>query len=166
MTIRWIENVAWEDVRDGTHSDMGPNAMLIQISDPASQYVPIPKKDFKQIYCFEFLDIEDPDVEKDPNMEEFAIHEPQAAALVELLKYAKENHMNVLVHCFAGICRSGAVVEVGSMMGFTPTDRFRQPNLRVKRMMMEALGIDPGTEEEVADRWIAYYDKLESEGKI
>jgi hypothetical protein len=48
--------------------------------------------------------------------------------------------MNVLVHCHAGICRSGAVVEVGSMMGFTPTDRYRQPNLRVKNKMMKVLG--------------------------
>ena len=48
---------------------------------------------------------------------------------------------NVLVHCHAGICRSGAVVEVGSMIGFTPTERYRQPNLRVKRKMMKELGL-------------------------
>ena len=163
---RWIENVAWDDVKHGWHTDMGENAMLIQISDPASACVPIPKKNFKQIYHLEFLDIEDDDVEKDPSMGEFAITDVQAATLVELLKYALEHHMNVLVHCFAGVCRSGAVVEVGSMMGFTPTDKFRAPNLRVKHKMMKYLGIDPGTEEEVVDRWNAYYDKLESEGKI
>jgi len=48
--------------------------------------------------------------------------------------------MNVIVHCHAGICRSGAVVEVASMMGFTPTDRYRQPNMRVKQKMMKVLG--------------------------
>ena len=47
---------------------------------------------------------------------------------------------NVLVHCHAGICRSGAVVEVGTMLGFTATERFRQPNLRVKHRMMKVLG--------------------------
>ena len=52
-----------------------------------------------------------------------------------------ENSMNVLVHCHAGVCRSGAVVEVGSMMGFTPTDKnIRIPNLRVKQKMMKSLG--------------------------
>ena len=45
-----------------------------------------------------------------------------------------------MVHCHAGICRSGAVVEIGSMLGFTATDRFRQPNLRVKHKMMKVLG--------------------------
>ena len=33
-----------------------------------------------------------------------------------------------------------AVVEVGEIMGFTPTDRFRAPNLLVKHRMMKALG--------------------------
>jgi protein-tyrosine phosphatase len=48
--------------------------------------------------------------------------------------------MNVVVHCHAGICRSGAVVEVASMMGFTPADRLRIPNMRVKHKMMQVLG--------------------------
>jgi len=42
---------------------------------------------------------------------------------------------------FAGICRSGAVVEVATMMGFTASDRYRQPNLRVKHKMMKVLGL-------------------------
>ena len=48
--------------------------------------------------------------------------------------------MNVVVHCYAGICRSGAVCEVGVMMGFNDTERFRSPNLLVKHRMMKALG--------------------------
>jgi hypothetical protein len=32
------------------------------------------------------------------------------------------------------------VVEVATMMGFTPSDRYRQPNLRVKHKMMKVLG--------------------------
>ena len=139
-TIRWIENVAWDDVKHGWHSEMGENAMLIQIMDPASTF-PVPKKQFREVHQFEFLDIEDSDVKMDPNMGEFAITDDQAAQLVELLLKAKENHMNVLVHCFAGICRSGAVCEVGTLLGFTATDRFRQPNLRVKHKMMRELGM-------------------------
>jgi hypothetical protein len=64
----------------------------------------------------------------------------QAAELVRLLQHALENRMNVVVHCYAGICRSGAVCEVGVMMGFNDTERFRSPNLLVKHRMMKALG--------------------------
>jgi predicted protein tyrosine phosphatase len=48
--------------------------------------------------------------------------------------------MNVVVHCMAGICRSGAVVEVGVMMGFNDCEKYRQPNLRVKHKLMKQLG--------------------------
>ena len=130
-----IENVAWDDVKNGWHTDMGENSMLIQIADPAS-FFPTPKKNFKEIHQFEFLD-----VEKDDGFpEEVKCSQEQADELVRLLQHAKNNHMNVLVHCFAGVCRSGAVVEVGTMLGFTATERWRQPNLLVKHRMMKALG--------------------------
>lgn len=135
MTIRWIENVSRYDVENGLHSDMGENALLIQIGDPAS-FFPIPKKDFRVIVQYEFLDAED----EDDFPEELKISDIDAASIVEWLKYALDHSMNVLVHCHAGICRSGAVVEVASMMGFTPTERFRQPNLRVKHKMMKVVG--------------------------
>ena len=136
--IRWIENVSWDDVKNGWHSDMGDNAMLIQIADPAT-FFPEPKKVFKEVHQFEFLDAEDTDVERWGG-DEFFITDEQAKQLVELLLMAKSRSMNVLVHCHAGICRSGAVVEVGTMIGFTATDRYRQPNLRVKHKMMKVLG--------------------------
>lgn len=133
--IRWIENVSWDDVKNGWHSDLGENKMLIQIADPAT-FFPSPKHTFKEIHQFEFLDAEDADGFPD----EAKISDEQAAELVRLLQHALDNSMNVLVHCHAGICRSGAVVEVGTMMGFTATDRYRQPNLRVKHKMMKVLG--------------------------
>lgn len=135
MTQRFIENVSKADVTLGHHYDAGPNAMLIRIQDPAT-YFAIPKQKFKETHCFEFLDAEDSDGFPD----ECKISDEQAVELVTLLQRAIDNHMNVVVHCHAGICRSGAVVEVATMMGFTPTDRFRQPNLRVKHKMMKALG--------------------------
>jgi predicted protein tyrosine phosphatase len=133
---RWIENVSWDAVKNGWHSDMGENAMLIQIADPAT-FFPQPLKTFKEVHQFEFLDAED----NDPWDDDFKISDEQAQQLVDLLNKALANSMNVLVHCHAGICRSGAVVEVGSMMGFTPTERFRMPNLRVKHRMMRVLGL-------------------------
>ena len=136
MTIRWIENVSWDAVKNGWHSDMGDNSMLIQIADPAT-FFPEPKKQFREVHQFQFLDAED----NDPWDDDFKISDEQAAELVRLLQHALDHSMNVLVHCHAGICRSGAVVEVGTMMGFTETERFRQPNLRVKHKMMKVLGL-------------------------
>ena len=136
MSQRFIENVAASDVTTGFHYDCGPNAMLISITDPAG-WKPNPKHNFKEVHEFEFLDAEDEDGFPD----ECKIQDEQAENIIALLNRAKENHMNVVVHCFAGICRSGAVVEVATMMGFTPTDRFRQPNLRVKHKLMKVLGL-------------------------
>jgi rhodanese-related sulfurtransferase len=132
---RWIENVSWDDCKHGRHYDAGPNAMLIQIADPAT-FFPDPHFNFKEAHRFEFLDAED----SDGFDEDFKISDEQAAEIVALLQRALEKSMNVVVHCHAGICRSGAVVEVASMMGFTPTDRLRIPNLRVKHKMMKVLG--------------------------
>lgn len=136
MSQRFIENVSKSDVRLGHHYDAGPNAMLIRIQDPATEFGKI-KYDFKEVYEFEFLDAEDSDGFED----ECKIQDEQAQEIVRLLQRALENRMNVVVHCHAGICRSGAVVEVATMMGFTPADRYRQPNLRVKRKLMQVLGL-------------------------
>ena len=132
----WIENVAASDIPIKFHHDAGPNSMLISIVDPAS-WRPSPAHTFKEIHNFEFLDVEKDDKVLDEAME---CSEEQAAELVRLLQHALDNRMNVVVHCFAGVCRSGAVCEVGVMMGFEDTGRFRSPNLLVKHRMMKALG--------------------------
>ena len=132
----WIENVAAADIPTKFHHDAGENSMLISIVDPAS-WRPTPAHQFKEVHNFEFLDVEEKDHVIDPAMK--CSHE-QAAELVRLLQYALDKRMNVVVHCFAGICRSGAVTEVGVMMGFEDTGRFRSPNLLVKHRMMKALG--------------------------
>jgi len=126
----WIENVAASDIPIGFHHDAGPNSMLISIVDPAS-WRPEAKHQFKERHNFEFLDVEENDHVDDEAMK--CSHE-QAAELVRLLQHALENRMNVVVHCYAGICRSGAVCEVGVMMGFNDT------NLLVKHRMMKVLG--------------------------
>lgn len=132
----WIQNVALSDIPKGHHIAVGENSMLIQIVDPAMEF-PIPRHKFKEIYQFEFLDIE----EKDECIEEaMRCSQEQANELVRLLQHAFENRMDVVVHCHAGICRSGAVAEVGVMMGFRDAEAFRSPNLLVKHRMMKALG--------------------------
>ena len=132
----WIQNVALSDVKKGFHFDAGSNSMLIQIVDPAMEF-PIPKHQFKEVHQFEFLDVE----EKDEVLEEaMKCSQEQANELVRLLQHALDNRMQVVVHCVAGVCRSGAVTEVGVMMGFDDTEVFRSPNLLVKHRMMKALG--------------------------
>ena len=132
----WIQNVSLADIKKGHHIDAGFNSMLIQIVDPAMEF-PTPMYHFREVYQFEFLDLEETDTTID---EDFKISDQQAAELVRLLKRAEDEHMNVVVHCVAGVCRSGAVCEVGVMMGFRDTEVFRSPNLLVKHKMMKCLG--------------------------
>lgn len=132
----WIQNVAAMDVPHGHHVAVKENSMLIQIMDPPATWWPEPKYKFKEVHRFEFLDAED----KDGFPDEAKISDAQAEQLVALLQHALDNHMDVIVHCMAGLCRSGAVCEVGVMMGFQDTEKFRSPNMRVKHKMMKVLG--------------------------
>ena len=132
----WIQNVSMSDIRQGFHMDPGINAMLIQIVDPATEF-PTPLYQFRETHQFKFLDAERDD--KFPD--EAKITDVQAQELVRLLQHALDQHMNVIVHCHAGVCRSGAVAEVGVIMGFQDTEAFRSPNLLVKHRMMKVLGM-------------------------
>ena len=132
----WIQNLARSDITQGFHIDPGVNAMLIQIADPPGDF-PVPKYQFREVHQFEFLDVEEKDYVLE---EEMRCSHEQAAELVRLLQHALENRMNVIVHCHAGVCRSGAVCEVGVMLGFDDTEAFRAPNLLVKHRMMKQLG--------------------------
>lgn len=143
----FIENCAWDDVKHGWHFDCGPRAVLIQIADPAT-FFPVPKHKFEKVYQFEFLDAEDHD---DRFPDEVKIQDDQAKEIVEILISALAEKRNVIVHCHAGICRSGAVVEVASILGFIPTQRYRQPNLRVKHRMMRCLGLTYDSKEKPYD---------------
>jgi protein tyrosine phosphatase len=131
----WIQNVSMSDIKQGFHIDPGFNSMLIQIVDPAYEF-PVPKYQFREVHQFEFLD-----AERDDNFpDEAKITDEQAKQLTDLLLKAYGQRMNVIVHCHAGVCRSGAVCELGVMLGFKDTESFRSPNLLVKHKMMKALG--------------------------
>ena len=132
----WIQNVAKEDIPKGFHFDPGYNSMLIQIVDPDDEF-PIPKYTFRETHQFKFLDLE----EEDRCDESLKISDQQAAQIAHLLTHALENKMNVVVHCFAGVCRSGAVVEVGTMLGFRDPECFRSPNKMVKDKLMKVLNL-------------------------
>ena len=149
----WIENVSLENIKRGYHFDPGINSMLIQIVDPDMEF-PEPKCSFKEIHQFKFLDLE----EDDPYGYDQKITDDQAKVIAELLQRALDSYMNVIVHCHAGVCRSGAVAEVGITMGFQDTQVFRAPNLMVKHKLLKALGMNYDVNEKLSELgWSEYW---------
>ena len=129
----FITNISRQEIIDGTHEDAGKNSLLIQIVDFFDSF-PEPKHKFKHVLQFKFDDIE--------NEGPTSITQEQAEAIANAISFARAHDMNVVVHCFAGICRSGAVVECGVQIGFNPPDRVRWPNTLVKHKIQKALGIE------------------------
>ena len=127
----FIQNVSRAAAKTGEHISPGRNSMLISITDPCQEYL-TPAFPFKEIHRFEFLDTDD-------ESNEFSCTSLQATELVLLLEYALDNEMNVIVHCNAGIYRSGAVAEIGVIMGFRDTHTHRIPNVLIKNLMMRKL---------------------------
>ena len=147
----WIQNVSKIDIATGNHKHPGDNCMLIQILDPDEGF-PRPKHQFNEIHQFEFLDVEghgytnfgDGEI---TDVSDALITTEQAQQIAKLLLRARDKKMNVIVHCHAGIFRSGAVAEVGVMLGFVDTGAFRSPNRLVKHSIMAALGMKYDTKE-------------------
>lgn len=149
----WIINIPGYYLPTAFHPDPGPNSVLIQIADPleggwslAEQQAsfPVPKFPFPKSYQFRFLDMTDDNLERmdSESQEHFKsglITDEQASDIADILMRAYEKQSNVVVHCSAGICRSGAVCEVGVMMGFEDIKNNRIPNLLVKRKLIEQL---------------------------
>lgn len=129
-----IQNIAWYDLIHGYHIP-SEDAVLIQITDPDTA-PPEPLNQFYRRHTIRFLDL---DQETDTNRSVVCSH-AQATDLVRMLQQALKEDRDVVVHCTAGVCRSGAVAEVGTMMGFEDTGSFRIPNVLVKTRMMRALG--------------------------
>lgn len=131
----WITNVSYKDIEYGDH----PHAdVLIQIMCPSMDF-PTPKVHFREVHQFHFLDLERNEL---PELEDGKITDIQAANIILVLQRALEGNKNVLVHCVAGVSRSGAVVDVGVTMGFEDTDAYRSPNLLVKHKLLKALGME------------------------
>jgi predicted protein tyrosine phosphatase len=140
----WIENVSKSNANAGIHYDTEGRGVLISIIDPCSSEVQ-PKHKFLEIHRFEFLDTED-------ETDEFSISDEQAQRIAEILVHCKRENLNVVCHCTAGLCRSGAVTECGIMIGFKDTERNRLPNVLVKGKIMKALGIHYTSDKDLEDR--------------
>jgi predicted protein tyrosine phosphatase len=130
----WIQNISLAEAATGGHPDPGSNAMLIQILSAGRDFPKSPYP-FKETYRFHFSDIED----NHPRAEAEGITDRQAAEIARVLVRALRKGMNVIVHCHAGIYRSGAVCDVGTLLGFYDTQRMRIPNKRVRSKLIVAL---------------------------
>ncbi len=135
----FIENVSFLDVINGYHTvPRLDKSLLIQIVDPTMEF-PTPARPFNRVEQFAFYDVEN----NDPLFEEGGFTQEEAARMAALLKEAYENDMDVIVHCVAGVCRSGAIVEVATLIGFPDPLLYRSPNATVKTMLMRALDLTP-----------------------
>lgn len=128
-----IYNSDLMDVNTGRCKIWGDNCVLISISDPVSAYTVNPVQKFKYTFSYEFLDIED-------KTNDFSITDFQARSIAAVLQSCYDTDTDVLVHCFAGVCRSGAVAEVGEMLGFEYIGTYKQPNVLVKKKLMKQFG--------------------------
>lgn len=133
-----IENQSMINILTGAHSLEARNSILIQITDPDRDFVePYFKGDFIKIYQFKFYDVTQPLWGRGCLLE--PITQDQADEIFDILLNAYDIGVDVLVHCYAGLCRSGAVVEVGTIMGFEAVHENRIPNVEVKSKLLRAL---------------------------
>ena len=134
----FIANFSKEQIQKGLHFDIWQPTVLIQIQDPdTTEFVSSPlQSKFIEIHQFKFWDDEDDNVENN-------ISENQAEKIAQVLQNCFDNNINIMVHCHAGICRSGAVVEAGSLLGFDIPDGInkRIPNRLVFNKIRKHLGL-------------------------
>lgn len=138
----WIQNVSLAAAISGLHYFDPGKTVLIRIMDRGTMTWPdvLYQDKFVDIFKFDFDDEED---WTNPNV----ISQPQAAKLANILTWAKNQKLNIVVHCHAGLCRSGAVAECGHLIGFQDVEEIRIPNVLVKTRIRHELGFSHTWEE-------------------
>lgn len=131
-----INNISMYDFENKNYRFRPEDTIVIQIVDNDMNF-PVNDDPFFEIHQFKFLDVEKETVVIDPS---FKISDSIAGIIVRVLQKGLDLNKNILVHCIAGCCRSGAVTEVGVMMGYDDTYSHRIPNSHVKYMLMKQLG--------------------------
>lgn len=128
----WIQNYSLADVVAGNHRRAN-GGVLIRISDPDVNLRKANlEDDFGVIHHFWFYD---------HDYSEGGITQSQGDMIASILTDCLQSNTSIIVHCTAGICRSGAVVECAKMIGFDVLRDNRIPNVRVKKAIMYALGL-------------------------
>ena len=134
----FIQNISLADAIAGVHRDPGGNAMLIRILDVQDWDVKAPAHPFKDVRVLRFDDLSagwaDP--------VKFARRGPRqehADDILLALAEAHERGMNVVVHCRAGVARSGAVSLAAELVfGFESCGNPRNPNSSLLEMMLRS----------------------------
>lgn len=109
--------------------EVGFQDWLFSIIDPTRAPVKV-HSEFDQVFTWSFADVEFGETN--------AMRPDQAQRMAHLIREAKQLNKNVWVHCTAGICRSGAVVEVLGHLGWTVVNDFspaRVPNAHVFNLL-------------------------------
>lgn len=132
--MAYIGNYAKRDVELGrlwsVPQSKNPR-ILIRILDPDMEESSV-IGDYQAIHVFKFLDVNEAHEYGAPTVQD-------AQAILAILQEALATETDVIVHCTAGICRSGAVTEIGTVLGFEPMHNTRIPNVLLKNMMMRLL---------------------------
>lgn len=134
--MAWIQNVSLSNAINGMHYFVPHKTVLIRIQDFGNiNFQPVLYDDkFVEVHKFCFNDNDDPnDISN--------ITESQAKQIADILKNCKDKGYNIVVHCVAGLCRSGAVADVGILYGFEDTETRKIPNMLVKNRLKEQLGL-------------------------
>ena len=117
-----IQNVSRAAIMAGEHI---PAKFLISICDPDQEYAQH-GKEFDHILRLKFWDTND--------MVDGCFQEDHAKSIIDFLEKAIEMDSDVVVHCNAGICRSGAVSQIGGILGFQEVRGTQSPNVLVKNL--------------------------------
>ena len=133
---------------------------LISISDAAGW--PIQVRDpFAKVFEFFFDD------ESDPNWPGI-MQQSQAVEMANIIRQAKDQDKNLWVHCTAGMCRSGAVVEILGLLGWTIVEGFspaRLPNTHVFKMLrlqFDELKNSWELDDQMGEKWQFYKNWIDS----
>lgn len=140
----YVTNLSMSDVVQGRFPDWAnQNTVLIQIQDvdhaPTARFANVKKRSrFVSVYQFRFDDVDNYTVKYYT-----PITDDQAEDLARIIKHAKENNLNIVVHCHAGLCRSGAIKTLCVRYGFEDIDnKDAFPNALVMKKVGNLLGIN------------------------
>jgi len=145
--MSYIENISLIRAMNGDYQNDPSSSIMIRILDPDARPEDFPlSAEFSEINIFYFGDVgyDLPDG-VDPS---WKINKTQASQIASVLHRAAEEGKDVTVHCSAGLCRSGAVVEAAQLMeeesqgaGFIPRPNPRRPNAYVLSLLKTELGL-------------------------
>jgi protein tyrosine phosphatase len=129
--MTWIQNISLSNAINGIHYFVPHKTVLIRIQDFGNTvFQPV----LFEVHKFCFNDNDDPNDTSNITIE-------QANQIANILKNCKDKGYNIVVHCIAGLCRSGAIADVGILYGFEDTETKKIPNMLVKNRLKECFNM-------------------------